>query len=154
AVVRLAYAADRPRSPGPPPNARRPLAQRPTSWAVAPSRLRAGATRGATPIEPMTDTSTAPAPARALEEALADPAAAWPDVVLRPHQIEALDQLSGRLAHGSTRTWVDAPTGSGKTVTFCALAAALDGSALILVPRRNLAEQTAAGLARHFPSVS
>jgi superfamily II DNA or RNA helicase len=102
----------------------------------------------------MTDTSTAPAPARALEEALADPAAAWPDVVLRPHQIEALDQLSGRLAHGSTRTWVDAPTGSGKTVTFCALAAALDGSALILVPRRNLAEQTAAGLSRHFPSVS
>jgi len=101
----------------------------------------------------MTETSTAPAPARALELALAEPAQAWPDVVLRPHQIEALDQLSGRLANGATRTWVDAPTGSGKTVTFCALAAALDGSALILVPRRNLAEQTAAGLARHFPGV-
>ena len=101
----------------------------------------------------MTETSTAPAPARALELALAEPSAAWPDVVLRPHQIEALDQLSGRLANGATRTWVDAPTGSGKTVTFCALAAALDGSALILVPRRNLAEQTAAGLARHFPAV-
>ncbi len=48
---------------------------------------------------------------------------------------------------------MDAPTGSGKTVMFCALAAALDGSACVLVPRRNLAEQTIAGFARHFPSV-
>jgi len=77
----------------------------------------------------------------------------WPDVTLRPHQIEALDDLASRLAHGVRRTWVDAPTGSGKTVMFCALAAALDGSACVLVPRRNLAEQTVAGFARHFPSV-
>jgi len=74
-------------------------------------------------------------------------------VTLRPHQIEALDDLASRLAHGVRRTWVDAPTGSGKTVLFCALAAALDGSACVLVPRRNLAEQTVAGFARHFPSV-
>ncbi len=101
-----------------------------------------------------TATSTALAtPGEALSAALAEPASAWPDVVLRPHQIEALDELAARLVHGSSRTWVDAPTGSGKTIMFCALAAALGGSALILVPRRNLAEQTLSGLARHFPSV-
>ena len=36
---------------------------------------------------------------------------------------------------------------------FLALAAALGGSTLVLVPRRNLADQTAAALARHFPSI-
>jgi superfamily II DNA or RNA helicase len=101
-----------------------------------------------------TTQSTAPAPpGEALSRALADPASAWPDVVLREHQLEALDELASRLSHGATRTWVDAPTGSGKTVMFLALAAALGGSTLVLVPRRNLAEQTAAGLARHFPAV-
>jgi len=102
----------------------------------------------------MTDTTTAQAPVAALRVALDDPAASWPDVVLREHQLEALDQLHGRLANGATRTWVDAPTGSGKTVTFCALASALNGASLVLVPRRNLADQTVAALARHFPSVT
>ena len=92
--------------------------------------------------------------AEALRRALEDPALAWPDVVLREHQIEALDQLMGRLANGVERTWVDAPTGSGKTIMFSALAAAIGGSALVLVPRRNLAEQTATALARYFPSVT
>ena len=103
---------------------------------------------------PTTATRAATSPGEDLARALADPASAWPDVVLREHQIEALDELAGRLAHGATRTWVDAPTGSGKTIMFLALAAALGGSALVLVPRRNLAEQTAAALARHFPSVT
>ncbi len=102
----------------------------------------------------MTHISAPPAPADALHGALADPAAAWPDVVLRPHQIEALDELAGRLGLGVTRTWVDAPTGSGKTVMFCAIAAAVGGSATVLVPRRNLAEQTVEGFHRHFPSVT
>lgn len=97
-----------------------------------------------------TDTLT---PAERLEAALADPAAWWPDVVLREHQIEALDELAVRLRGGASRTWVDAPTGSGKTITFCALATALDGSAVILVPRRNLADQTAAALATFFSGV-
>lgn len=101
----------------------------------------------------MTQTTTLAPPGDLLRDALDDPATAWPDVVLREHQVEALDELQRRIAHGATRTWVDAPTGSGKTITFCALAAALGGSTLILVPRRNLAEQTAAALARHFPSV-
>jgi len=101
----------------------------------------------------MTQTSAPPAPVEALESALADPGAAWPDVVLRPHQLEALDELSVRLANGVRRTWVDAPTGSGKTVMFCALAAAMGGSVVVFVPRRNLAEQTVAGFSRHFPSV-
>jgi superfamily II DNA or RNA helicase len=102
---------------------------------------------------PTTQQSAGTSPGEALSRALADPASAWPDVVLREHQLEALDELAARLAHGATRTWVDAPTGSGKTIMFLALAAALGGSTLVLVPRRNLAEQTAAGLARHFPSV-
>jgi len=104
-------------------------------------------------LRPTSNTIAPPSPAEALAAALDDPAVAWPDVTLRPHQIEALDDLASRLAHGVRRTWVDAPTGSGKTVMFCALAAALDGSACVLVPRRNLAEQTIAGFARHFPSV-
>lgn len=94
------------------------------------------------------------APAERLEAALADPATWWPDVVLREHQIEALDELAVRLRAGASRTWIDAPTGSGKTITFCALAAALGGSALILVPRRNLAEQTAKALTTFFPDVT
>ncbi len=89
----------------------------------------------------------------ALRAALGDPSSAWPSVVLRPHQIEALDELASRLSAGSRRTWVDSPTGSGKTIMFSALAAALGGSTLVLVPRRNLAGQTAEGLAKHFPSV-
>lgn len=102
----------------------------------------------------MTDISAPPAPNDALRVALADPAATWPDVVLRPHQLEALDELAGRLTSGVRRTWVDAPTGSGKTVMFCALAAAVGGSVAVLVPRRNLADQTVAGFHRHFPSVT
>ena len=105
-------------------------------------------------LQPMTDISAPPQPNDALHAALADPSAAWPDVVLRPHQIEALDELAVRLSHGVERTWVDAPTGSGKTVMFCALVAAVGGSATVLVPRRNLAEQTVGGFHRHFPSVT
>ena len=102
---------------------------------------------------PMTESPATASPGEALARALAEPATAWPDVVLREHQIEALDELAGRLTHGTMRTWVDAPTGSGKTIMFLALAQALGGSTVVLVPRRNLAEQTAAGLARHFTAV-
>jgi superfamily II DNA or RNA helicase len=104
-------------------------------------------------LHPTTESRPAASPGEDLARALADPAAAWPDVVLREHQLEALDELAGRLTHGVTRTWVDAPTGSGKTIMFLALAAALGGSTLVLVPRRNLADQTFAALARHFPSI-
>lgn len=104
-------------------------------------------------VHSTTETTAVISPGEALAHALADPATAWPDVVLREHQLEALDELAGRLQHGATRTWVDAPTGSGKTIMFLALAEALGGSTLVLVPRRNLAEQTAAALARHFTSV-
>lgn len=103
--------------------------------------------------QPTTESRPAATPGEELARALADPATAWPDVVLRPHQLEALDELAGRLSHGARRTWVDAPTGSGKTIMFLALATALGGSTLVLVPRRNLADQTFAALARHFPSV-
>ncbi len=99
------------------------------------------------------ETDAPGAAGQALRAALADPAAAWPDVVLRPHQLEALDELAGRLSLGAARTWVDAPTGSGKTIMFLALAGALGGSTLVLVPRRNLADQTAEGVARHFSGV-
>jgi superfamily II DNA or RNA helicase len=78
----------------------------------------------------------------------------WPGVTLREHQLEALDELATHLAMGAGRTWIHAPTGSGKTITFCALAAALDVPTLVLVPRRNLADQTAAAIVRHFPGVA
>ena len=84
--------------------------------------------------------------ADALTDALNDPSAAWPDVVLRDHQIEALDQLSGRLANGTMRTWVDAPTGSGKTIMFSALAAAVGITNFLLV--RRLARQLDAAAAQ------
>ena len=105
-------------------------------------------------VHSTTETTAVIAPGEDLARALAEPATAWPDVVLRPHQLEALDELAGRLQHGATRTWVDAPTGSGKTIMFLALAQALGGSALVLVPRRNLAEQTDAALARHFTAIT
>ncbi len=89
----------------------------------------------------------------ALRAALADPQGAWPKVTLREHQLEALDELATHIGMGATRTWVHAPTGSGKTITFCALAAALGVPTLVLVPRRNLADQTAASLVRFFPDV-
>lgn len=89
----------------------------------------------------------------ALRAALADPQSVWPKVTLREHQLEALDELASHIGIGATRTWVHAPTGSGKTITFCALAAALDVPTLVLVPRRNLADQTAAALVRFFPDV-
>lgn len=89
----------------------------------------------------------------ALRAALADPQKAWPGVTLREHQLEALDELATHIGMGATRTWVHAPTGSGKTITFCALAAALGIPTLVLVPRRNLADQTAASLVRFFPGV-
>jgi superfamily II DNA or RNA helicase len=103
----------------------------------------------------MTEPTTVAADSRtdALRQALADPAAAWPGVTLREHQLEALDELATHLHLGATRTWIHAPTGSGKTITFCALAAALKVPTLVLVPRRNLADQTAAALVRHFPGV-
>jgi superfamily II DNA or RNA helicase len=101
-----------------------------------------------------TETPETLAPAERLEAALADPPAWWPDVVLREHQIEALDELAIRLRAGASRTWIDAPTGSGKTITFCALAAALGGSAVVLVPRRNLAEQTANALRTFFSDIA
>ena len=103
----------------------------------------------------MTEPTTVAADSRAdaLRQALADPASAWPGVTLREHQLEALDELATHLHLGGSRTWVHAPTGSGKTITFCALAAALKVPTLVLVPRRNLADQTAAALVRHFPGV-
>jgi superfamily II DNA or RNA helicase len=104
----------------------------------------------------MTEPTTVAADSRAdaLRKALADPASVWPGVTLREHQLEALDELATHLHTGAMRTWVHAPTGSGKTITFCALAAALDVPTLVLVPRRNLADQTAAALVRHFPGVA
>ena len=104
----------------------------------------------------MTEPTTVAANSRAdaLRAALADPVAAWPGVTLHEHQLEALDELATHLHMGASRTWIHAPTGSGKTITFCALAAALDVPTLVLVPRRNLADQTAAALVRHFPGVA
>ncbi len=88
-----------------------------------------------------------------LHSALEDPGASWRGVELREHQLEALDELAVRLGNGATRTWVDAPTGSGKTIMFSAITEAIGGSALVLVPRRNLAEQTANAFERFFPQV-
>ena len=102
----------------------------------------------------MSESTIAASPrAEALRQALQDPTTSWPGVTLREHQLEALDELATHLAMGASRTWVHAPTGSGKTITFCALAAALNVPTLVLVPRRNLADQTAAAIVRYFPGV-
>ena len=56
---------------------------------------------------PTTESPLTTSPGEDLARALAEPARAWPDMVLREHQIEALDELAGRLTHGTTRTWVE-----------------------------------------------
>ena len=91
---------------------------RPHSPDHGPRRARLPGGRNEMPdgLHPTTESTAPAAPGEALSRALADPASAWPDVVLREHQLEALDELArSRLSHGVTRTWVDAPTGSGKT---------------------------------------
>lgn len=102
--------------------------------------------------EPGAAGDTADAAGR-LRATLDDPESSWCGVTLREHQLEALDELAVRLSAGAKRTWVDAPTGSGKTIMFSAIAEAIGGSALVLVPRRNLAEQTADAFERFFPDV-
>ena len=105
-------------------------------------------------VHSTTETTAVISPGEDLARALAEPAAAWPDVVLREHQLEALDELAGRLQHGATRTWVDAPTGSGKTIMFLALAAGPRAGAPWCSSRgATWPSRPIAGLARHFTAV-
>ena len=101
-----------------------------------------------------TERNAAIAPGEALARALADPSAAWPDVVLRDHQIEALDELAGRLA-ARRHPHLGGRARPARARRSCSSPWPRRSAAApcVLVPRRNLADQTAAALARHFPSI-
>lgn len=61
---------------------------------------------------------------------------------LRPYQVEAVQAVQGGLLEGWRRQLVVLPTGTGKTVVMADLARRLRRRTLVLVHRRELAEQT------------
>lgn len=68
---------------------------------------------------------------------------------LHPHQVALRHKIDAAIAAGQQRILAASPTGSGKTITFSdlvATVAAAGRSALILVHRRELVEQTATKL--------
>src|SRR5215469_364773 len=67
----------------------------------------------------------------------------WPQ--LRPYQLDAIDQLKGKIACGIRRALLIAPTGSGKTIiaaTLMADAVASGKDVLFVDHRRELTQQT------------
>jgi superfamily II DNA or RNA helicase len=64
---------------------------------------------------------------------------------LRPYQVDAIEQLKGKVARGLRRLLLIAPTGSGKTViaaTLIAEAVAAGKDVVLVTHRRELTEQT------------
>jgi superfamily II DNA or RNA helicase len=67
-------------------------------------------------------------------------------IVLRPHQIQTLDQINNAIAAGDRRLVVQSPTGSGKTILATQLVQKIcaDGGRVIFtVPTISLIDQTA-----------
>jgi ATP-dependent helicase IRC3 len=96
---------------------------------------------------------------RTLSTPAPEPAAAPPQVILRPYQELCLASCTQALASGSTRIGVSLPTGSGKTTVFISLLARIPPPAtnkdatraLIVVNSIELARQAAAQVGRMFP---
>lgn len=74
-------------------------------------------------------------------------------IELWPHQSRGIGLLRDSFRSGNRRTALVSPTGSGKTITFCALAemnVQRRAQALVLVHRKELLDQTRATLSRDF----
>lgn len=74
------------------------------------------------------------------------PLPAWVDE-LRPHQVDALDAIEAAFAEGNEVVYVDAPTGSGKTLIGQQTANRLDVPALYICSDKQLQRQ----FMRDFP---
>ena len=74
------------------------------------------------------------------------PAAERPAAVLRPHQVQLIDEIDRALAAGSRRIMVQAPTGFGKTMVASTIAQrglAAARRLIFTVPALSLIDQTA-----------
>jgi ATP-dependent helicase IRC3 len=75
-------------------------------------------------------------------------------VELRPYQLETLERSAAAEARGVRRQAINAATGLGKTVMFCALAERRGGRTLILAHRDELIEQAAAKVVEVWPDAN
>lgn len=71
----------------------------------------------------------------------------WASQGLRPHQVEAIAQATTQLERGVKATFVDAPTGSGKTLIGELIHKGMGGDALYIASSKTLQDQ----FLRDFP---
>ena len=64
-------------------------------------------------------------------------------LALRPYQIEAIEAVKEAQSSGINRQLISLPTGTGKTVTFAALARDLNAKTIVLAHREELIQQAA-----------
>lgn len=75
-------------------------------------------------------------------------------ISLRPHQMNVYTDLIKSLENGASEGWIKLPTGAGKTALFATIAEASGLRTLVLVPNKNLVNQTAREFSRFAPDTS
>ncbi|MDD2656560.1 MAG: DEAD/DEAH box helicase [Patescibacteria group bacterium] len=65
---------------------------------------------------------------------------------LREHQVSTFEKLRDFLESGGSSGYIELPTGTGKTVVFIEFLRILDVPSIVVVPTKNLVEQTLARL--------
>ena len=76
------------------------------------------------------------------------------DITLRPYQMEAINDFLSGVQRGITRSIINLPTGTGKTVTGAALAKRVGGRVCWIAHRRELITQPAKAFAHVWPEAT